>query len=59
MVKKGSLVKFTGKGKAFPPGKHLFVHDAKPDKVVVWDQNAKGMWVKKNLKPGDVEEVVE
>ena len=42
MIRKGSLVKLEGKNRFIATGRHLFVHDVKEDKAIVWDNGPKG-----------------
>ena len=57
MIRKGSLVRYIGKGGGVPTGKLLFVHDVNGDKVVFWWMTTK--WTKRSLPLSEVEEVVE
>ena len=59
MIRKGSLVRFVGESKVIKPGKLLQVHDVKDGSVVVWFLAQTGKYIKKALKTGDVELVVE
>ena len=59
MIRKGSLVRFTGNSRVIKPGKLLSVHDAKGDRLVVWIVGTTGKWIKKTIDAADAEEVVE
>lgn len=59
MIRKGSLVRYTGHSKTIPDGKLLSVHDAKDGTVTVWLLTPTKKWSKKTIKATDVEEVVE
>ena len=58
MIRKGSLVRFTGSNRAIWPGKLLSVHDVKDKSAVVWVERD-GKWTKKTVKTIELEEVVE
>ena len=56
MIKKGSLVRFEGKSRVIPSGKHLLVHEVKDDKAVVWILGNHG-FVKKAVPLSDLRSV--
>ena len=59
MIRKGSLVSFTGSSRVIPAGKKLMVHDVKDRDVIVWVLGTTGKWMKRTVRIEDVEEVVE